>query len=112
MIESRGMNMKKILGMVALMAAPIAANAQAVTIDFEGTIADASGIFAGDSGTITGTYVLNYFNADPTYWSANACASVWVGKAIAPAQMSSGTTAPRLFSLLTRISTATFCRTL
>jgi hypothetical protein len=66
MIELRGMHMKKILGMVALMAAPIAANAQAVTIDFQGTIADASGIFAGYTGTITGTYVLNYFNADPT----------------------------------------------
>lgn len=58
--------MKKILGMVALMAAPIAASAQAVTIDFMGTITDASGIFAGDTGTITGTYVFNYSNADPT----------------------------------------------
>jgi hypothetical protein len=66
MIELRGTNMKKILGMVALMAAPIAANAQAVTIDFKGTIADASGIFAGDTGTIAGSYVFNYSNADPT----------------------------------------------
>jgi hypothetical protein len=66
--------MKKIFGLVALMAAPIAANAQPVTIDFQATIADASGIFAGDTGTITGSYLFNYSNADPTL-SAGAVGS-------------------------------------
>jgi hypothetical protein len=55
--------MKKILATIALMSAPIAVIAQPVTIDFQATIADASGIFAGDTGTITGSYLLNYSNA-------------------------------------------------
>jgi hypothetical protein len=61
----KGACMKKIFGIVALLATPIAANAQPVTIDFKATIVDASGIFAGDTGTITGSYLFNYSNADP-----------------------------------------------
>lgn len=57
--------MKKVFGILALMAAPLAANAQDVTIDFSATIADASGIFAGDAGNLTGSYSFNYSNADP-----------------------------------------------
>jgi hypothetical protein len=74
--------MKKILATIALMSAPIAVNAQQVTIDFQATIADASGIFAGDTGTITGSYLLNYSNAEETDGA--------VGSALGWASLSSG----------------------
>jgi len=50
-----------------------------VTIDFKATVADGSGIFAGDTGTITGSYLFNYSNADPSLSSGTVgSASGWL----------------------------------
>jgi hypothetical protein len=49
----------------ALLACPIAANAQAVTYDFTGTIITGSGIYTGDTGTVSGTYTFDFAYNNP-----------------------------------------------
>ena len=61
------------LGLVALAltaasmgAAPRAANADAITFDFIGTVTSSGAASVADGTTITGTYTINLANADPS----------------------------------------------
>lgn len=69
------MNMKRICGLLALIAAPLTALAQSETLNYAATITGGSGIFASDTGTIGGTYTFNYSNADPTLSSGTVGSS-------------------------------------
>lgn len=53
--------------LLAIAVVPVVANAEAVTYDFTGTVSSSSGIYAvGDGTTVTGTYTIDYTNANPT----------------------------------------------
>ncbi len=53
------------LTIIGLLGAPIAANAASVTYDFTGTVTEGTGIYAGLSGPVSGTYTINIANANP-----------------------------------------------